>query len=55
MAADPEFNPLTQYTLNLISTSPSEAIDTSYLHFCYELALETSAKCSSFYQVSQGS
>ena len=32
------------------STSPSEAIDTlhePYFHFCYELALETSAKCSS--------
>ena len=32
------------------SGSPSEAIDTLYdlyLHFCYELALETSAKYSS--------
>ena len=33
-----------------VSTSPPEAIGTlyePYLHFCYELALETSAKCSS--------
>ena len=41
---------LTNYTLNLISTSPSEAIDILhelFLHFCYELALETSGKHSS--------
>lgn len=34
----------------LTQTSPSEAIDTLYelyLHFCFELALETSAKHSS--------
>ena len=42
---------LTRYTLNFIFyRSPSEANDTlydPYLHFCYELALETSAKYSS--------
>ena len=41
---------LTHYTLKFIYTSLSEAIDTLhevYLPFCYELALETSAKRSS--------
>ena len=42
------FNPL--YTEFSLSRNPSEAIDTLYdlyFHFCYELALETLAKCSS--------
>ena len=41
---------LMHYTLSFISRSLSEVIDTlydSYFHFCYQLALETSAKCSS--------
>ena len=47
------FGPLTHYTPSFIfygGGSPSKAIDTlydPYLHFCYELALETSATYSS--------
>ena len=41
---------LTHYTLSFVSRNPFDAIDISYdryFHFCYELVLETLAKCFS--------